>query len=158
MRCFTYAVLRRLKLIHLAACTGAILFELNGTFAWHDSPISTPVAFLPLLLLAVEHLRIRIQERKPGGWLWIPPVLALSLYTGFPEMAYIDGLFVGLWALVHLPEFNARQKAIYLGKLSGSVLLGLLLRARYMITGPNTPPPSDSICDALKGTISMRAC
>jgi hypothetical protein len=129
----TYALLRKIKLGQLAACTGAILFELNGTFAWHDSPISTPVAFLPLLLLAVEHLRIRIQERKPGGWIWIPPVLALSLYAGFPETAYIDGLFVGMWALLYVPELDARQTTIYLAKLSGGVLLGLLCSLPLLI-------------------------
>lgn len=121
----TYGFLRKQKLGAFAACVGGVLFELNGTFAYHGAPINAPTAFLPLLLLAIEHLHSRIQENRRGGWLWIPPVIALSLYSGFPETAYINGLLAIVWVLSQLPALEARQRRIYVGRLTFGVLLGL---------------------------------
>jgi hypothetical protein len=122
----TYALCRKLKLTRLAAFAGGMLFELNGTFAWHGAPIIAPVAFLPMLLLGVEHLREQISTRQVGGWLLIPFALAWSLYAGFPETAYISGLLAGLWVLARLAGLDQRQKRDFLGKLVFAVSIGLL--------------------------------
>jgi hypothetical protein len=121
----TYALLRKIKLTELAALAGAILFEFNGTFAWHGAPIVTPIAFLPMLLLGVEQLIERVRDHRPGGWLLIPIALAWSLYAGFPETAYIDGLFVALWVLIRASELPGRSGLLLLGKLMFSVCVGL---------------------------------
>jgi hypothetical protein len=122
----TYALLRKIRLSELAAFTGAALFELNGTFAWHGAPIISPIAFLPMLLLGIEHLFARISEERAGGWPLIPLAIALSLYSGFPESAYINGLLAGVWALTRVPELDVGQRYRYVGKLAGAAILGLV--------------------------------
>lgn len=129
----TYAFLRKIKLSELAAFTGALLFELNGTFAWHGAPIISPIAFLPMLLLGIEQLLARISEERAGGWPIIPLAVALSLYSGFPETAYINGLFAGVWAIARLPELSAEQRFRYVGKLAGAAMLGLALSIPLII-------------------------
>jgi hypothetical protein len=122
----TYALLRRLSLTFLASLAGAILYEFNGTFAWHGAPIVAPIAFLPMLLLGVEQLRGRIICGDRSGWLLIPLALAWSLYAGFPETAYIDGLFVGLWVIARLNGLSWRQQFHFSGMLFVAVCVGLL--------------------------------
>ena len=123
MCCFAF--LRRLKLTGLAALTASLLFEFNGTFAWHGPPITTPIAFLPMLLLGVEQLRARVSRHRNGGWALIPVALAGSIYAGFPETAYIDGLFTGFWVLARLGGLDWRQSSRFIGKLSFAVVIGI---------------------------------
>ena len=122
----TYALLRRLSLTVLASLVGAVLFEFNGTFAWHGAPIAAPIAFLPMLLLGIEQLRGRIGSGHSGSWLLIPSALAWSLYAGFPETAYIDGLFAGLWVIARLDGLTRRQQFVFTGKIFIAVCVGLL--------------------------------
>lgn len=122
----SFALLRKLKLAEIAALAGALLFEFNGTFAWHGAPIITPVAFLPMLLLGVEQLFERIKEGGVGGWLLIPLALAWSIYAGFPETAYIDGLLVSVWVLVRVCDLSRHQQLIFVGKLGFAVFIALL--------------------------------
>ncbi|MBV8158039.1 MAG: hypothetical protein JO278_10295, partial [Dyella sp.] len=129
----TYALLRRMKLTELAAVTGGLLYEFNGTFAWHGAPIIGPIAFLPMLLLGVEQLHARVSEDRAGGWLLVPVALAWSIYSGFPETAYLNGLFVGLWVLFRLPDLPARARRSYLGKLVFAVCVGLALSLPQII-------------------------
>ncbi len=82
----TYAFLRKMRLTELAAVTGGVLYEFNGTFAWHGAPIIGPIAFLPMLLLGVEQLIQRTREGRSGGWWLIPIALAWSIYAGFPRL------------------------------------------------------------------------
>jgi hypothetical protein len=123
----TYALLRKIRLSVTAAVIGALLFELNGTFAWHGAPVYTPTAFLPLLLLGIEQLRERVVLNAKGGWLLIPLSLAWSIYAGFPEVAYINGLLAGVWVLARLDGMNRRQKIAFFGKLGFSVAVGVAL-------------------------------
>ncbi|MDR0275904.1 MAG: YfhO family protein [Burkholderiaceae bacterium] len=123
----TYALLRKIRLTALAAFVGALLYEFNGTFAWHGAPAITPIAFLPLLLLAIEHLHARVQTDRPGGWIWIAPVLAWSLYAGFPETAYINGLLAGVWVLARGADLARARWLPYVRGLLYGVGCGLLL-------------------------------
>lgn len=129
----TLALLRRLDLTRTAALTGALLFELNGTFGWHGAPIMTPIAFLPMLLLGVEQLRHRVCDDVGGGWLLIPPALAWSIYAGFPETAYLDGLFAGLWVACRMPGLSTRRKCRFACGIGLGVIVGLLLAAPLII-------------------------
>jgi len=122
---FSYALIRKLKLTQLAAFIAAVVFEFNGTFSWHGAPIISPIAFLPMLLLGVEQLRARIVERRGGGWFLVPLALAWSIYAGFPETAYIDGLFAGLWVLARLAGLDRHEQLGFIAKLSLAVVVGL---------------------------------
>lgn len=95
----TYLVLRRLRLRQWASVAGGAAFALNGTFAWLANAPFNPVAFLPLLVLGIELAHDAARAGRRGGWWLIAVALALSLYAGFPETAYIDGLFAGAWLI-----------------------------------------------------------
>jgi hypothetical protein len=123
----SFALLRKLGLSSLAAFAGALLFELNGTFAWHGAPITSPVAFLPMLVLGVEILRSRVMEQASGGWWLIPVALAWSVYAGFPEIAYIDGLFAGVWVLARCGGMDRQQTWRFIRRLCVAVAVGVLL-------------------------------
>ena len=110
----TYAFLRELRVDRLAALGAGILFELNGTFAWMgDAPIM-PIAFLPLLLWGIELVAIGDSKTKSTwGTALIAVSIAWSLFAGFPETAFLDGLLAMAWAAVrffHLPPSAARKR------------------------------------------------
>ncbi len=120
---FTRALLRRLGCAGMPALVGAALFELNGTFAWLAHGPILPVAFLPLLLLGIE------QARDGRRWppLAIPLGIGWSLLAGFPETAFIDGLFALAWAVLRLARTEHRPR--YAGCVVGGGTVGLLLAA-----------------------------
>jgi hypothetical protein len=125
----TFALLRQLAINRAIALLGGILFELNGTFAWlADAPIM-PVAFLPLLLLGIERAFSHAQRRLPGGWSWITAAIAYSLYAGFPETAFLDGLMALAWALVRLPAGGWH----FIAKLALAGALGVMLAAPVIL-------------------------
>jgi hypothetical protein len=121
----TFALLRKIGLGRVAALTGGLLFELNGTFAWHGAPIATPIAFLPMLLLGVETLFERARNEQTGGWWLITLALAWSISAGFPETAYINGLLVAMWTLCRLPDLPRAHWASFTGKLVIAVGAGI---------------------------------
>ena len=119
----TFALLRQLGLRRSVATVGALCFALNGTFAWMAHGPMLPVAFLPLMLLGIE----RSAAGARGGWAWLAIGVAYTLLAGFPETAFLDGLFAGSWALPRL--FQARQGAwrALLFRLAWGGVVGLLL-------------------------------
>lgn len=129
----TLLVLKRLGRSDVAATLGGLVFALNGTFAWLTNAIFTPIAFLPLLVLSVETIRGRAREGVPFGWTLMAAALALSIYAGFPEVAYIDALFVGGWALVRLIQLHGVERLVFLGKLIAGTTVGLALAAPIMV-------------------------
>ncbi len=96
----TFALLRKLGCTPLAACAAGIVFQFNGTYAWLANAVINPIAFLPVALLGIETIRERIEAGRRGGAAWLTVGLALSLYAGFPEVAYLDGLLILMWTLV----------------------------------------------------------
>lgn len=129
----TYLLCRKLNLTTLAAFASGMLFEFNGTFAWHGAPITSPVAFLPMLLLGMEYLHDRISHHKAGGWLLISIALAWSLYSGFPETAYINGLLAVVWAFARLGVLDRSQQRMFLGSLVLAVFVGLLCSLPFIV-------------------------
>ncbi len=117
----TYLLLRRLTRSNTAAVVGGIAFALNGTMAWLFHAPGNPVAFLPLLLLGIEWARDGARRHRRSGWVLIAVALALSLYAGFPEMAFLDGLLAVLWLVVRSVGLPRRA----LGTLAQSVAMGL---------------------------------
>jgi hypothetical protein len=109
------------------ATFGGILFALNGTYAWLGNSVLNPVAFLPMAILGVEMVYDSASSAKNRGWYILAIALALSLYAGFPEVAYIDGLFVVGWAVVrffNVPRLQRLRAArrVVLGGVMGVVL------------------------------------
>ena len=123
----TYFLLRKIELTPLPAITGALVYAFNGAFAWHSSPNVNPIAFLPWLIFGIECAREKSLTGFAGGSSIIACSLAFSIYAGFPEIAYIDGLFAGVWALWRLCTMAAENRYQFIQKLVIGVVAGLLL-------------------------------
>ncbi|MEE3626674.1 hypothetical protein UCD39_22305 [Nitrospirillum sp. BR 11752] len=129
---FTWLLMRRLGVAMLGATVAGLLFEFNGTFAWLANAVINPIPFLPMVLLGVEEARARALAGRPGGWGWIAGGLALSLYAGFPEVAYFNGLLIAAWTLARLADLRGHSVA-YLARVAAGAVAGLLLAAPILI-------------------------
>ena len=123
----TFLLLRRLSVNRWAAAAAGVAFALNGTFAWLSHATVNPIAFLPLLLLGIEVAYTAALEGRRGGWWLIAVALALSLYAGFPEVAYIDGLlgvFWLAWRCASVPRDRLRALLVkgFAGALGAALL------------------------------------
>lgn len=128
----TYFLLRRLDLGRAASTAGGVAFGLCGTLAWFEHATANPVAFLPLALLGVERARAASVEMRANGWRLLAVALALSIVAGFPEVAYLDGLLVAIWAAVRLLSLPVRRQFM-LAKLAVGCAVGLLLSAPALV-------------------------
>jgi hypothetical protein len=128
----TYFLLRRLDLGRAAATAGGVAFGLCGTLAWFEHAAANPVAFLPLALLGVEHARDASLGSRRHGWRLLALALALSIVSGFPEVAYLDGLLVAVWAFVRLFSLRDRRLAM-VGRLALGGAVGGLLAAPALV-------------------------
>lgn len=129
----TFGLLRQLQLGRLASFCGAAIYALSGTFAWFaDSPIM-PVAFLPLLLLGIERAFARAERRQRGGWIFIAIALAYSLYAGFPETAYIQGLLALAWSVYRFVISPRDRRLAFAGRIVTGGVVGLLLAAPLVV-------------------------
>jgi hypothetical protein len=129
----TLFLLRRLDCTVVAATAGAIAFEFNGTFAWLANAVVNPIPFLPLALLGVETLRGRILQGRGGGGACLAVALALSLYAGFPEVAFLDGLFVLAWTLVRTASLPAPMRTPMLLRIVFAGTAGLAIAAPLLV-------------------------
>ena len=136
----TYELLRQLGLRRAACLVGGILFAFNGTAAWLPHGPDRVAAFLPLILMGIERARSSAMRRMAAGWALLAIGLAYSLYAGFPETAFLDGLFAGVWACVRLadPRIEGEPqlagmlwpvRARLLGKLASGAAVALLISA-----------------------------
>jgi hypothetical protein len=123
----TYFLARRLGASTMIAAVGGAVFALNGTYAWIGNSVLNPVAFLPMLVLGVEMIIASAPRRRQYGWYVAALALALSLYAGFPEVAYLDALFAGVWAAVRLLSVDRGTRVRTLRRLVYAALAGIAL-------------------------------
>lgn len=123
----TYFLARRLSLPVFIATAGGMVFALNGTFAWLGNAVLNPVAFLPMLLLGIEMIFDSASSSSKRGWYVAAIALALSIYAGFPEVAYFDALFCGAWALVRLFSLPSERRLRVLRRLGLGGVMGVVL-------------------------------
>jgi hypothetical protein len=128
----TYFLLRRLGLGRAASTAGGVAFGLCGTLAWFEHATANPVAFLPLALLGVERARDASRESRRHGWRLLAVALGLSIVAGFPEVTYLDGLLVALWAAVRLFSLPEGRRAMA-AKLAQGAVVGALLGAPVLV-------------------------
>ena len=129
----TYFLLRRLSVPSVIATGVGVVFALNGTFAWLGNAVLNPVAFLPMLLLGVELIFDGARDGSRKGWYVAALALALSIYAGFPEVAYIDGVFALGWAAVRLFSEPREMRFVVARRLGLSGLVGTLLALPILI-------------------------
>jgi hypothetical protein len=129
---FTWGLMRQLGLRRGPALLGALLFELNGTFAWAADSPTLPIAFLPLLLWGIERAAAAARVGSRHGWAMIAMAIAYALLAGFPETAYIDGLLGLAWAMLRLVQGRGHRTGFALRVGFGGVV-GLLLAAPLLV-------------------------
>ncbi|MGZ4771314.1 MAG: hypothetical protein ACXV3B_01405 [Ilumatobacteraceae bacterium] len=130
----TMFFLRRLGIGRSVSLGAGIAFAFNAVFAWQYNASASPTAYLPLLLWGVEVARDAADDmRRRGGWALITVAIAGSLYAGFPETAYIDGLLVGVWCLVRLQGLDRVSMKRFVAKLAAGVVAGALLAAPVLV-------------------------
>ncbi len=129
----TYLLLIRLSINRWASAGAAVAFALNGTAAWFMHPAVNPVAFLPTLLLGIELTYAAVRDGRRGGWWLIAVAGALSIYAGFPEVAYCDGLLVIVWFGWRCSCLERRPLVALVRKSATGAVVGLLLAAPALI-------------------------
>ena len=129
----TYFFVKRIGLSPILATAAGMLFALNGTFAWLGNAVLNPVAFLPMLLLGIELILDHVQNSKRTYWYVAAIALALSLYSGFPEVAYFDGLFCIAWTVVRLFNLESKFRLPALKQLSIAGVVGIVLSLPILI-------------------------
>ena len=86
----TFFYLRKIRLCVAASFFGAVLFELNGTFAWMANAAYNPIAFLPMALLGLELAIDAAEQGNRAGWMVLCAGAVWSVYAGFPEVAVVN--------------------------------------------------------------------
>ncbi len=129
----TYLLLRRLVVTRPAAIAGAIAFALNGKFAWFSDAGVNPLPFLPMLLLGIELAFAAARDGRRGGWWLIGVAGALSVYAGFPEVAYIDVLFAMCWFVWRCGCLERVQLRGFVIKAALGALAGTLLATPMLV-------------------------
>jgi Bacterial membrane protein YfhO len=125
----TYLLLRRLGISSWVSAAAGVAFGLNGTMAWNRFAAADPVCFLPLAVLGLELIRDGIRTGRPTRW-WVAAIaIAMSIYAGFPETAYIDGLVIAVWALARISGLKGQQIRKYLLFLGAALVVGLMVAA-----------------------------
>jgi hypothetical protein len=128
----TYLLLRRLSVGRWAALAGGVAFGLNGSFAWFSHAPVNPLAFLPLLLLGVEHAYGAAARARRGGWWLIALAGALSVYAGFPEVAYIDAVLGVVWFAWRCTCLRGPALRAFAAKAAAGAAVGTLLAAPFL--------------------------
>lgn len=129
----TYLLVRRLQVPHGAAVTAGVLFALNGTFAWVGNAVLNPIAFLPMLILGIEMIFDAARDGTRPAWYVAALALALSLYAGFPEVAYINGLLALSWAVVRLFSLPRARRRLAASRVALASLVGLAISLPVLV-------------------------
>jgi hypothetical protein len=129
----TYFLTKRLGVPMIFATAAGCLFALNGTFAWVGNAVLNPIAFLPMLLLGIEMIFDSTQTKNNRGWYLAAIAVALAFYSGFPEVAYFNGLFALGWAAVRLFSVPRQSRKLAVGRLGIAGGVGILLSLPILV-------------------------
>ena len=129
----TYFLLRELRCGPLVATVGGMLFATNGTFAWLANAASSPVCFLPIMMLGVERARRAAADGRGGGWRWLAVGAALALLAGFIEVAALGLILVALVAIQRAWTIGREHLAAYARKVLAGLACGMGIAAPMLV-------------------------
>lgn len=138
----TLCLLRRLACGRWVAAGLACALALCGTFAWYAGQPGNEILFLPLVVLGIEQAREGASGERPLGYALIAVALALSVYAGFPETAYLDGLLAALWAIARGVGLSRAALLRYAARLVAGIGAGVLLAAPAVVAFADYLPHS----------------
>ena len=139
-----FLLLRRIGIGRWASATASVAFALNGTFAWFSHAPVNPVPFLPLLLLGLEETYAASISGRRGGWWLISAAGALSVYAGFPEMAYINALLAVFWFGWRWSCAERQTRRRFVVKTAAGAGAGALLAAPILVAFATYLPDADT--------------
>lgn len=129
----TYLLLIRLRRSRLAATTGGASFAVMGVFVWLTNAAFNPIAFLPLCLLAVQGMADAAREgRRSSHWALLGFGIGMSLLSGFPETAALDGMLVAAFAVLRWFQLRGFRRPYTVGVIGGGVA-GVALAAPALV-------------------------
>jgi hypothetical protein len=131
-------LLRVLGIDPWPALVGAILYEMCGTFSWLSGSWSYAIAWLPLLVLGIERCRSMDLRSIRLGVLLVAVSVALLMYSGFIETAYLEGLVGVSWAFARLFGIGIRVGIRYAAALCFGATLGFAIAAPIVVAFANT--------------------
>jgi hypothetical protein len=129
----TYYLLKKMGLHTLAAFGGGVIYGLNGAFSWFGATNINPLPFLPLLLLGIETAYRNVISDHPRGWALIALAVALMVYAGYPEGAYLNIMFAVVWAIIRCFCLPKRLTLCLVCKLIMGFGTGMLLATPLLI-------------------------
>ncbi len=129
----TYFLAKRLSMPTFVATGVGVLFALNGTYSWLGNAVLNPIAFLPMLILGIEIIYDNATNNARRGWYVAAIALALSLFAGFPEVAYFDALFGGGWAIVRFFSVPREARLVAVRRVGLAGLVGGLLALPILV-------------------------
>lgn len=129
----TQRLLKTVGMTRWVSIVGGVLFGLNGTYAWITNAAFNPIAFLPIILLGIEYCRTESVAKSRRGWSLIAVGIALSLYAGFPETAYIDTLMAATWALARLFQLPRPSRPRFVKSMGFGTGVGIMVSAPFLV-------------------------
>ena len=129
----TYFLVRKLGVGPTIATLAGVLFALNGTFSWIGNAVVNPIAFLPMMVLGIEIAVEHSREARRAGWVIMALAIALSIYAGFPEMAYLDGLIAAGWAITRLFSLDRSRRWPAVGRFAMGAVIGVALALPVLV-------------------------
>lgn len=124
-----YILTRSWRWSRSASVLSAAVFMLSGPMVlWSPAVVmGSVVAWLPWILWAIHRVHQTV------SWKWVAILSSLvagMLFSGQIQIAFLVGLFSGVWALVFWEKFQWRRRVILFGS---SLLLSLGLSAILLI-------------------------
>jgi hypothetical protein len=129
-----YALLRQLGLGPLASLTGGLLFGQNGTLAWFADAPPAAAVFLPWVLLGIDRAAVGATLAQPHGWRLLGLAMGLMLLAGYPETAYICGLFALVFAIGRWTQCPAAARLGMTWRIGLGGCIGLALAAPQILS------------------------
>ena len=132
-----YLFLRKFGLDKRSAILGCILYQFNGVFTWLQNACFNPIAFFPWILFSVEGIYKEILDENHSTYFYI--VIgsifgALSIYSGFPEIVYLYGLFIFCWAILRSTNLSYKNNIKYFfPSLLMLAIIGLILSSPILV-------------------------
>jgi hypothetical protein len=129
---FGYLLLVQLGLRRSASFLGAALYALSPEFFLSPHAAIAPMPFL-LLLLGIERAARAATAGRPMGWSLVVIAVAYSVYAGFPEVGYLDGLLACVWAVWRLAVLPDSARLRFAAKLCLGLAIGVALTAPQLL-------------------------
>jgi len=123
---FAYAYGRRIRLGHMLALFLAVGYAFCGSnVLWLYWPLPNVAMWLPAIMLAMEHM---LERRTVGSSMWLAAAVAMLIFAGHPETAFVAASGTALYYLVRAATVAGAERSWRTGiRLIGLAAVGSLV-------------------------------